>query len=220
MAWSEEHSPRYMSTQRFATLKTQRFKHARAGIAIASRGQRRRLIRNNWQPSVLMLEKTSAIFDSALGIGLESHPLTALQMVLRAALVFIAAMLMLRIGDRRFMGKNAPLDLMLAIVFGSVVSRAITGNSPFFPTLAAAFVLVGMHWAVAALSFHVPFFSKFSKGRATLLVEDGKIKWDAMRKTHIGEHDLREALRAHGMTEDVTQVKSAHLERNGSISIR
>jgi uncharacterized membrane protein YcaP (DUF421 family) len=93
-----------------------------------------------------MLERLWSMITWALGLQLESQDLGVVQMSLRALVVFILATLMIRIGDKRFMGKSTALDVMLGIVFGSVVSRAITGNAPFFPTLAAGFVLVLAHW--------------------------------------------------------------------------
>lgn len=40
-----------------------------------------------------------------------------------------------------------------------------------------------------------------------------------MRKAHLTEHDLQEAIRSSGKQPDVREVASAHLERNGDISV-
>lgn len=165
-----------------------------------------------------MQELGSAVAQ-ALGLGLEGKDLTVLHMSLRAIVVFIAAIIMLKIGDKRFMGKSTAFDAMLGIVFGSVVSRAITGNAPFLPTLAASLVLVLLHWILAAIAFRSPSFGTLVKGRERLLVRDGQMQEDAMKKAHITEHDLKEALRNHGNAPDVSGIESAHLERNGDISI-
>jgi len=42
---------------------------------------------------------------------------------------------------------------------------------------------------------------------------------DAMRRTHVTEHDLKEAMRIQGKEPDLSRINSAHLERNGEISI-
>jgi uncharacterized membrane protein YcaP (DUF421 family) len=166
-----------------------------------------------------MLERCWRLIASALGLGLESREINIFQMSLRALVVFILAIAMLRIGDKRFMGKSTALDVMLGIVFGSVVSRAITGNAPFFPTLAAAVVLVALHWIFSALAFRSHKIGSLFKGHHRPLVVDGKINWDEMKSAHISEHDLHEAMRLSGSCADVRNVKSAHLERNGEISI-
>ncbi len=142
-----------------------------------------------------------------------------MQMSLRAVIVFIAAIIMIRIGDERFMGRNRALDVMLGIVFGSVVSRAITGNSPFFPTLGASLVLVLLHWFMSFIAFRSDKFGDLVKGYKRLLIRDGEVQWENMKKSHTTENDLQEALRSNGHQPDIDRVESAHLERNGDISI-
>jgi len=155
----------------------------------------------------------------ALGLELKGEYLTVTHMVLRAAVVFVLSIVMLKIGDKRFMGKSTAFDVFLGIVFGSTVSRAITGNAPFFPSLAGGLTLVLLHWLFAAVAFRSHGFGKLVKGNDRQLVRDGEIIWSAMRKAHITEHDLKEALRNSGKEPDVKRVKAAHLERNGDISI-
>lgn len=144
--------------------------------------------------------------------------LNILQMMLRAALVYIIAIGMVRFGSKRFMGRNATFDLILGIMLGSVLSRGITGQSPFWPTMAAGAVLMVMHWLIAAVACRWNWFSPLVKGRARLLVNEGAVMEKAMRRSHLGKHDLEEAMRLTGVT-SVKQVREAHLERNGNISI-
>jgi uncharacterized membrane protein YcaP (DUF421 family) len=166
-----------------------------------------------------MLQGIWSNISWALGLELDNKDINVWQMSLRAVIVFVASIAMLRLGNHRFLGKSTALDVMLGIIFGAVVSRAITGSAPFFPTLAAGLVLVILHWFLAAISFRSHRFGKFVKGYDRTLVQDGEIRWDEMRKAHISEHDLDEALRNHGQSPDISEVKSAHLERNGDISI-
>ena len=133
--------------------------------------------------------------------------------------MFILSIVMLRIGHKRFMGKNTPLDVLLGIVFGSMASRAITGNAPFVPTLAASLTLVLIHWLLSFIAFHWSSFGNAVKGKKNLLIKDDEILWEEMKKGHITEDDLSEALRNKGEEPDFKQVKSAHLERNGDISL-
>ncbi len=107
---------------------------------------------------------------------MDAPELTAWQMALRALIVYIAALAMVRLSDKRFIGKNTAFDVILGIVFGSVVSRAVTGNAPFFQTLVAGLVLVSLHWLFAACAFHSDFFGTLIKGHERTLVEDGKVQ--------------------------------------------
>ncbi|MFW5709728.1 MAG: DUF421 domain-containing protein [Chloroflexota bacterium] len=152
-------------------------------------------------------------------LGLDVEELTIWHMVIRAIVVYLSALLMVRIGEKRFFGKNTAFDIILGIIFGSVVSRAITGSSEFFPTLVAGLTLILLHWLFATLSFNFDWFGSFIKGNSRLLVKDGEILWEAMRKSHISEKDLMSALRLQGNIEKLDEVKEARLERSGNISV-
>jgi uncharacterized membrane protein YcaP (DUF421 family) len=159
------------------------------------------------------------IFHGWIGADDPSFELSAAQMAWRAALVFAAALAIVRLGSKRFMGRNSAFDLIVAIMLGSVLSRAITGQSPFFPTLAAGAVLVALHSVLALLAARSRAFGHLIKGRSHLLVNDGQMIREAMRRHGVGEGDLLEATRAKGLS-SLAEVEQAHLERNGEISIR
>ena len=75
-------------------------------------------------------------------LGLNAQQLNFWQMGLRAATIYVAALIMIRmVGDRRFIGKHAAFDVVLSIIFGSTLSRAINGTSAFFETIFASFIL-------------------------------------------------------------------------------
>ncbi len=71
-----------------------------------------------------MIMSLNDFTNSAL--GLDAQQLNIWQMGLRAAVIYIAALIMVRLsGDRRFIGKYAAFDVILSIIFGSTLSRAI-----------------------------------------------------------------------------------------------
>lgn len=164
------------------------------------------------------MDEVAAAVRFALGLGLDGKELGLGQMALRAAVVYVATVAMVRLGKKRFMGKATAFDVILGIMLGSIVSRAITGNAPFVPTLGAAAVLLALHAAFSAIGCRFHGFGKMVKGGARLLVRDGTVDWAAMRRAHLTQGDLDEDLRRHGMT-DVSGVAEARLERNGDISV-
>jgi uncharacterized membrane protein YcaP (DUF421 family) len=117
------------------------------------------------------------------------------------------------------MGKSTPLDLVLSIILGSVLSRAITGESPLVPTLVASFAMVILHGALATIAFHSVAFSSLIKGNDEVLIADGQLNWTRVRKSLIGKPDLLESLRAEGRLDDPAKVACARLERSGKISV-
>jgi hypothetical protein len=126
----------------------------------------------------------------ALGLGLESRDLNVLQIGLRAAMVFIVTILMVGLAKKRFMGRATAFDVSLGIMIGSIVSRAVTGNSPFLPALAATAVLLGMHWLFSGIALRWHGFGSLIKDEPRTLIRDGQVDEQAMRKSHMTEHDL------------------------------
>lgn len=153
-------------------------------------------------------------------LGLEAQQLSVGQMGLRAIIVYIIALVMVRLGgDRRFIGQHAAFDVLLSIMVGATLSRAINGSAAFFPTLGAAWIMVGFHWLLGALSFHFDRFDRLLKGRPRLLIRDGELCQQTMRKSHISRKDLESALRLKAKLTDPDRVALAYLESNGEIGI-
>src|SRR5689334_17369832 len=140
-------------------------------------------------------------------------------MALRAILVYALALLLVRIGSRRFLSQATAFDVIVAIMFGSILSRAINGSAPFFPTIVASGALVGLHWVFAVLAARISFFGPLVKGEPRLLIKDGQVQEKEMRQAKLSVNDLKQALRLRFRQEDLSGVKRAYLERNGSISI-
>ncbi|HSJ99878.1 MAG TPA: YetF domain-containing protein [Kofleriaceae bacterium] len=154
----------------------------------------------------------------AFGLGADS--LTPWQLALRAVLVYVFAIALAKLGEKRFMGKNTAFDMILGIMLGSVLSRAITtSDMSMFMTLAAGAFLVGLHWLFAVGSFYSEWFGALVKGRPRTLIRDGEIDWDNMRRSHISRGDLELALRTAGKLTKPEEVKVASFERSGEISV-
>ena len=153
-----------------------------------------------------------------LGAGLESRDINVWQMGLRAGVIYLATLLIVRMAKKRFMGRATAFDMILGIMLGSVVSRAITGNAPLLPALAATAVLVAMHWAFSGAAVHWNAFGHAIKGRSQTLIQDGQVDTAALRRVHMTDHDLREDLRSNGVS-DPEQVTEARLERSGELSV-
>ena len=151
--------------------------------------------------------------------GILAPPSSFTEMILRAVGVYIGALLIVRVaGEARLLGKHAAFDIFLGFIFGSMISRPVNASAPFFETVAVGAVLVGVHWIFGALAFRWHAFGNLVKGRPAVLLENGEIRWEAMRASHFTRRDLLETLRLHGVDE-LEEVKTATLERNGNVSV-
>lgn len=151
--------------------------------------------------------------------GSDTQGINWWQMCLRAAMLFGYGLVLVRIAGKRAFGKLTGFDIVLGVVLGSILSRAITGNAPLLPAMAAAATIVVLHQLLARISFRWTAFGRFVKGRETRLVEDGRMRVEAMRKTSITEHELREEVRLRGNTEELGEIEAVYLERSGNLSV-
>jgi uncharacterized membrane protein YcaP (DUF421 family) len=140
-------------------------------------------------------------------------------MSIRVIIIFCIAIALIKIGGKRMFGKQGAFDIVISIMLGTILARAITGNSPFIPTIIAALVLSLLHRTIAVLTFYNKKIGKIVKGQSDLIVKDGIMIYDAMRKHNITERDLQEAIRSEGKVLHVSDVKEAYLERSGKISV-
>lgn len=151
-------------------------------------------------------------------IGEQADDILWWQMSLRAALIFLLGLLLVRIAASRAFGRWGALDIILAVIVGSNLSRALTGSAPFLPTLVASFLLVALHGGLARAVIRWPGLSEAVKGRSTLLANDGAVIPSAMKRHGIGQGDIKMAVRAQGF-EAVEETAAIRLERNGDISV-
>lgn len=152
-----------------------------------------------------------------LVIGSDANTITWWQMTIRALLIFAYGLVLVRIGGRREFGQKAALDIVLAVILGSVLSRALTANPLFIPSIAANHGAGGSPLSFWPNCIAVLRFGYVVKGAETLLVRDGAIDLRALKRANMTEHDLREALRINGIG-DPSRVKAAYLERTGDVS--
>ena len=150
-------------------------------------------------------------------IGTEGEAISWWQMSLRAALIFVLGVLIVRFAATRAFGKWSALDIIFAIVVGSNLGRAMTGSAPFVATLIATLVLVVLHGLLARASVRWPWLGSLTKGSSVVLVKDGVADRAQMERSGIGDGDIRMALRSAGHT-DLEDVDTVSLERNGDIT--
>ena len=154
----------------------------------------------------------------ALGLGLRAEELGAGNSVARAAVVYVVTLAFVRLGGKRLVGRRSAFDLVLAIVLGSVMSRAISGTAPFFPTLVAGAGLVAVHRAIAILSWHSPRLAALTEGRPETLLAKGEVVPRGLHRTHITKDDLATACREEHLR-DVADAERIVLEPNGRFSV-
>jgi uncharacterized membrane protein YcaP (DUF421 family) len=140
---------------------------------------------------------------------------TILFSVLRTAVVYVAVLLVLRLGGRRQLGQLAPFDLIMLLLLSNAVQNAMIGpdNSLAGGLLAALTLIVS-----SRLIARSPWLRGGLEGKPTLLVHQGQAQEDDLRREGISRDELMTAIREHGIT-GLESVASAVLEMDGTISV-
>lgn len=165
-----------------------------------------------------MLEALGEQAQALLGLGGGTSDAGPVQTGLRTLVIYMATLAIVRLGHKRFLSRASAFDVVVAIMLGSIMSRGIDGLSPLAPTIVAGAVLVGLHWLFAVIAYHTDWFGDWVKGHLVLLIKDGRVQEDGMRKAAITPADLAEFLRMEARETDPAKIELAYMERNGKVS--
>lgn len=134
-----------------------------------------------------------------------------------ALLLYLLVVLAFRAGKRRTVAELAPFDLAAVIAVGAITGRTATGGNSIAVGLLAVVGLFAGHWLVSRLRRfrHV---RRLVDHPTAVLVLDGKVRPEALRRSGLTQGDLAAALRSHGVR-DLDDVAIAVFETRSGVSI-
>jgi uncharacterized membrane protein YcaP (DUF421 family) len=148
----------------------------------------------------------------------EGRDLNILQMCDRGIVVFIIALILIRISGRRSFGLRTPLDNIISILLGSILSRTVVGVSPFVPVIIACLVIVCFHRALGWLVVRHANIGHWIEGKRIVVFRDGRFIDDHLKRGLVNQEDVMQGVRKSALTEDMSKIDKIYLERNGEIS--
>jgi uncharacterized membrane protein YcaP (DUF421 family) len=141
------------------------------------------------------------------------------EIILRTAAVYIAVLGLLRLGGKRELGQMSPADFVVILIIANAVQNAMNGGDvSLVGGIVSAATLLGMNYVLARFGRGVPFLGHLFKVEPTLLLQDGKLIAEALKREHVEREEIEMAAREHGVA-DLDDVAAAILEVDGSISI-
>jgi uncharacterized membrane protein YcaP (DUF421 family) len=140
------------------------------------------------------------------------------EFVVRAVVIYVFLLGLLRITGKRQVGQLSPFDLVLLLVLSNAVQNAMNGgDNSVTGGIILACTLIGLNWLVGWLTFRSKRLEAIVEGRPIILVHNGHIDHRAMREAQMTMHELNAALRADGCV-GAEEVMIAVLENNGKIT--
>lgn len=146
-------------------------------------------------------------------------PHVLLLIVVRCVVVYGVMLLAFRLMGKREVGQMTPFDLVLLLLVANAVQNAMVGpDNSLLGGVVAATTLFLLDQQISRMILGHPRFRRAMMGNPALLVRDGQIITDNLRKEGISMDSLKAALREHGVA-SVGDVSMAVLEVDGSISV-
>jgi uncharacterized membrane protein YcaP (DUF421 family) len=142
-----------------------------------------------------------------------------MDLVIRAAVVFLFILLVTRVAGKRELSSMEPFDLILLVVMGDLVQQSITqsdysvtGALIVISTITLLTVLVSwVNWRFRSLR-------SVLEGQPVVLVENGKMIERNMKRERITVEDIESEGRQQQVT-DIADMRWALLETSGRISV-
>ena len=156
--------------------------------------------------------------DRSLWTALFHPDVPVLEKIVRPAVVYLFLIVGLRLAGKREMAQLNPFDLVVLLTISNTVQNAIIGNdnSVAGGLIGAATLLVVNYFVVRFVYSH-PALDRAIEGDALVVIENGRLLRDNLRKELITVPELEEAAHKQGF-ESLDVIQRAVLEPGGSIS--
>nr|WP_318380987.1 YetF domain-containing protein [uncultured Enterobacter sp.] len=143
-----------------------------------------------------------------------------MDMVFRAIAIYLILMVVFKIAGRRALLQMTSFDLILLLIISEATQQALLGND-FSVTGAAITIitLVVIDILFGLLKKYLPSAEAAIDGTPVILVDNGRLLEDKMRKADISCDDIMVSARNNHGIDKLSQIKFAILEQNGHISI-
>ena len=144
------------------------------------------------------------------------HPLN---LVIRAAVVFLAVLILLRISGKRQVGQMGATEFVAILLISNAVQNSMNGgDNSLSGGLLLAAVLILLSLGISYLTYKSRFFESIFEGTPRMLVHDGKLLEKNLKKELLSKSELRTLFRKQGI-HHFNEAKSAVLEADGTLSI-
>jgi uncharacterized membrane protein YcaP (DUF421 family) len=142
-----------------------------------------------------------------------------MDIIIRATLLYVFGLLLLRITTRRIIRSATAADMVLVFVFGGLMVNGVMADEHSLTAAALALATVALvrlllQWGMAKW----PLLGKLSEGTATCVFQDGAWDQRRLRDLRVERRDIVSEMRQKGLR-SMDQVHAVVIEHNGGISV-
>ena len=138
---------------------------------------------------------------------------------IRTVILYFCVVFAMRLMGKRQIGDLQPSEMVVTIMVSELASLPMgSGNTPLLMGIMPIITLVVLEISLSYASMKCKPLRRLFSGRPSIIISDGKINREEMRRQRMSYDDLKEELRLEGCT-DISTIKYAILETNGQFSI-
>ena len=153
------------------------------------------------------------MFHALLAPGI---PIT--EKLLRTFLVYVFLLVGLRLAGKREMGQLNPFDFVVLLLLANTVQNAIIGNdNSLVGGIIGATALLIVNWFVVRYLYTHPAIARLVEVDPDLLIRNGKLRGDRLKRELITPEELEAAARRQGI-EGLHRVETCRLEIGGALT--
>ena len=139
--------------------------------------------------------------------------------VLKTSIVYIVLFLALRIMGQKQAGQLQPYEIVVTLLIAEIAATPMDDpGTPLIYGLIPSITLLLLYAFINYLCLKSKAMRVFMCGKPSILIHNGKILYDEIKKVGYNLNDLMEQLRMSGQT-DISSIHYAVLETNGQLSV-
>jgi uncharacterized membrane protein YcaP (DUF421 family) len=145
--------------------------------------------------------------------------LPILEKLIRPVIVYLVLIVFLRLFGKRELAQLNPFDLVVLLSLSNTVQNAIIGDdNSVTGGVIGAFALLAINWLLMRLLYKAPSINRALEGTETILILDGVIDHEALKRETLTEIELYSVLHKNSF-DSIDQVKKCVLEPNGTFYV-
>jgi uncharacterized membrane protein YcaP (DUF421 family) len=143
-----------------------------------------------------------------------------MESILRSTVVYIALIAIFRLTGKRSLAQITTFDFILLLIVSEATQQALIGEDySITNAVLVILTLLGIDVALGVWKERSDAIAKIIDGQPLILIEDGRLHRDRMKKERIDEAEILQAARELCGLERLDQIKHAVLEQHGAITI-
>lgn len=142
-----------------------------------------------------------------------------LNVLIRAIILYFFLLAAMRLMGKRQLSEFQPFEFAITLVAADLACIPMSDNTiPIIYGIIPIFTLVILHNLLTFFAIKSHRFRKLINGKPVILIDDGKIDCDVLKKCGMTANDLLESLREQGYFK-IGEINYAVLETNGKVSV-